>query len=114
MMMPPPMPVPIVMPMTLLAPRAAPSHHSPNVAQLASLSMRTGNRVRSAITSRSGKFVHPRLGVVTTIPRSRSSGPGAPTPTPMTSSRLAPVCAMVSAMTVSIIRAMRSTTASAP
>ena len=110
MMMPPPMPVPIVIPITLLAPFAAPSHHSPNVAQLASLSIRTGRRARSWMASRSGKLVHPRFGVVTTMPRSRSSGPGEPTPIPITSSRFAPVCAMVSAITVSIMRAMRSTT----
>ena len=32
------MPVPIVMPMTFVPPRAAPCHHSPTVAQFASLS----------------------------------------------------------------------------
>jgi hypothetical protein len=47
MIRPPPIPVPIVRPMTLRPPRAAPCHHSPNVAQLASLSSVVGSRSRS-------------------------------------------------------------------
>ena len=56
----------------------------------------------------------PRLGATMTIPLSRSSGPGAPMPTPMKSRRAASVCAIVSRMTPSIMPTMRSATASAP
>ena len=57
------MPVPIVIPTTLRPPRAAPCHHSPSVAQFASLSSVAGRFTRSAISSRSGKSFHPRFGV---------------------------------------------------
>ena len=44
--MPPPMPVPMVMPIALRVPRAAPTHHSPSIAQLASLSSAAGRPSR--------------------------------------------------------------------
>src|SRR4051812_1550054 len=87
-MMPPPMPVPMVMPIALRVPRAAPIHHSPRTAQLASLSRAAGSPRRSWMIWRSGRLTQPRLGVSNTMPRLVSSGPGAPTPTPMMSAPL--------------------------
>jgi hypothetical protein len=96
---PPPIPVPIVRPITLRPPRAEPCHHSPNVAQFASLSSVVGSRSRSWIGSRSGKSFQPRFGATSTIPRSRSKGPGAPTPMPTKSCRVAPVSLIASRKT---------------
>ena len=76
------MPVPMVMPMACRAPRAAPTHHSPSTAQLASLSSAAGRPRRSWMIWRSGMLTQPRFGVSSTMPRLVSSGPGAPTPTP--------------------------------
>ena len=79
-MSPPPMPVPMVMPMAFRAPRAAPTHHSPSTAQLASLSSAAGRPSRSWMIWRSGMLTQPRFGVSSTMPLLVSSGPGAPTP----------------------------------
>ena len=114
MMIPPPIPVPIVMPTTLRPPRAAPSHHSPTVAQFASLSSVAGKPRRDVMRSRSGKSRHPRFGATTTNPFSRSSGPGAPMPIPRKSFRVTPVSLIVSRITPSITPTIRSTTPSAP
>src|SRR5437773_9906749 len=76
------MPVPIVNPTTWSEPRAAPRHHSPKMAQLASLSSVAGRSSARASRSRNGKFVHPRLGVSSTMPVFVLSGPGDPMPTP--------------------------------
>src|SRR5881409_4173817 len=73
---PPPISVPIVSPTTWLAPRAAPRHHSPKIAQLASLSSVAGIPSAPATRSRSGKLTQPRLGVSSTTPVVVSSGPG--------------------------------------
>src|SRR5207245_8987676 len=80
--MPPPIPVPIVRPTTWFAPRAAPRHHSPKMAQFASLSRVAGSPSACTTRSRSGKLVQPRFGVSSTTPRAVSSGPGAPLHTP--------------------------------
>ena len=106
------MPVPMVMPMACRAPRAAPTHHSPSTAQLASLSSAAGSPSRSWMIWRSGMFTQPRLGVSSTMPRLVSSGPGAPTPTPRIS---APgTSRLVSAMARSASATSRSTTSLAP
>ena len=108
------MPVPSVMPITFRPPTAAPHQNSPSVAQFASLSSVASRFTRLEISSLSGKFFQPRLGVTMTMPFSRFSGPGAPIPTPMKSERLAPVSDIVCAITCSIMPAIRSATASAP
>src|SRR6266566_779448 len=82
MTMPPPIPVPSVNPMTYFAPRAAPRHHSPKIAQLASLSSVAGRLSPSLTRSRSGMFVQPRFGVRSTTPVLVLRGPGEPMPTP--------------------------------
>src|SRR5260221_271132 len=64
--------------------------------------------------SRSGKFFQPRFGAMTTMPRSRSNGPGAPTPMPMKSRCVAFACSMVSRMTLCTRPTIRSTTPSSP
>ena len=56
------MPVPIVIPMAWRAPRAAPTHHSPSTAQLASLSSAAGRLSRSRMIWRSGRLTQPRFG----------------------------------------------------
>ena len=67
--------------------RPAPSHHSPYVAQFASLSSTAGKLTAFATRSRSGKFRHPRFGDWMTVPLGRCSGPGAPMPMPAKSLR---------------------------
>ncbi|OLB12605.1 MAG: hypothetical protein AUH07_07685 [Gemmatimonadetes bacterium 13_2_20CM_70_9] len=105
---PPPIPVPIVSPTTWLAPRAAPRHHSPKIAQLASLSSVAGIPSAPATRSRSGKLTQPRLGVSSTTPVVVSSGPGDPIPSPAISlPRAAAIEARASFM-------MRLSTPSAP
>src|SRR6266567_1640472 len=106
--MPPPIPVPIVSPTTWSVPRAAPRHHSPKMAQLASLSSVAGSPNACVSRSRSGKLVHPRLGVSSTTPVFVFNGPGDPMPTPAISlPRAAAIDARVSFT-------MRVNTASAP
>src|SRR6059058_3490066 len=106
--MPPPIPVPIVSPTTWFAPRAAPRHHSPKIAQLASLSSVAGRPSAFPSRSRNGKFVQPRFGVRSTMPVFVLSGPGEPTPTPAIS--LPRPCSMDARASFTI----RSITASAP
>src|SRR2546430_3388057 len=59
---PPPIPVPIVSPTTWLAPRAAPRHHSPKLAQLASVSSVAGNPRAPAHRDRGGKLAPAKVG----------------------------------------------------
>ena len=106
------MPVPIVMPTACRAPFAAPIHHSPSTAQLASLSSAACRSSPADTRSRSGMLVQPRLGVSSTTPRLRSSGPGAPTPTPAIST--VGSVARVSAMDRRASVSRRSITLSAP
>ena len=112
---PPPIPVPSVMPDQADGrPSRRPIHHSPNVAQLASLSSVAVKPSRSETRSRSGKLRQPRLGVWITTPVSRSSGPGAPMPTPAICSRVAPRSRSSCATTWPTISTTRVTTASEP
>ena len=104
--------VPMVTPRACRAPRAAPCHHSPRMAQLASLSRVAGYPSASAIRCRSGRSTQARFGVRNTTPVEVSSGPGAPMPTPMTS---ASGCFdRVSSMTVLAMIASRARTPSGP
>src|SRR5437773_5206779 len=105
---PPPIPGPIVSPTTWFEPRAAPRHHSPKIAQLASLSSVAGKPSVCPSRSRNGKFVHPRLGVGSTMPVFVLSGPGEPIPTPAIF--LPRACSMDARASFTI----RSITASAP
>src|SRR5512146_835682 len=106
---PPPMPVPMVNPTTCFAPRAAPRHHSPNTAQLASLSSVPGRSSAPATRSRNGLLTQPRFGVSNTTPVFVLSGPGEPMPTPATS-RPRPAAAIDARVSSTI----RPTTASGP
>ena len=98
----------MVRPTTWFDPRAAPRHHSPKIAQFASLSSVPGSPSAPDSRSRKGKLVQPRFGVSSTTPRAVSSGPGAPMPTPAISLPRA------AAIEVRTSFAMRSSTASAP
>src|SRR5262252_4192815 len=63
-------------------PRPAPWWNSPRPARLASFSRCTGQSISSRSIATRGTFFQPcRLGGLTSMPRSRSVGPGAPIPT---------------------------------
>ncbi len=109
MMMPPPMPVPGKMPTaSSQALISSLKRHSPYVPILTSLSTAAGVLKCFDSTSAKGKFFHPRLGVSMIVPVLGSSGPGEPTPMPLSLGLPA------SSMASSITRMMRVSTGSSP
>ena len=85
-MIPPPTPVPRVAKITFLYPFAPPCHISPSAATFASFPASTGIFKRDCISFLMLNVPQPRFTAPYTVP-SESMGPGAPIPTPSTSSR---------------------------